>query len=78
MSHWSMGRSQRGVWFWLENIKETLFTGAVSKLQKKLVHGEDLHPTLYAQRIKGIIIHLKKPVYINVYLHVNLTENKYN
>ena len=42
------------------------------------------NPTLYAQRIKGIIIHLRKTVYINTYLHVNLTllkaktENKYN
>ena len=40
--------------------------------------------TLYAQRIKGIIIQLRKTVYINVYLHVNptllkvKTENKYN
>ena len=148
MSHWSMGRSWRGVSFWLENVKQTLFTGVVSKLQKKFVHGEDLHPepilegkeicaifqrkskkkdkkgqniwkfeqkckkfenilkkrephvcdyrihetarmcpdtsTLYAQRIKGIIIQLRKTVYINVYLHVNLTllkvktKNRYN
>ena len=44
-------------------------------------------PTLYAQnaqRINGIIIELGKTVYINVYLHVNLTllkvktENIYN
>ena len=40
--------------------------------------------TLYAQRIKGITINLRKTVYINVYLEVNLTlikvktENKYN
>ena len=46
--------------------------------------GRMYNPTLYAQRIKGIIIHLRKTVYINVYLHVNLTllkvktENKYN
>ena len=142
MSHWSMSISQRSVWFWLENVKETLFTRAVSKLEKKFVHGEnvrwyvrffrkmakkgkkgkifenleknvkkieniskkrqahvcDYHmhetarrcpeiPTLYAQnakRIKGIIRELQKTVYINVYLHVNLTllkvktENKYN
>ena len=30
-------------------------------------------PALYAQRIKGIIIQLRKTVYINVYLYVNQT-----
>ena len=41
-------------------------------------------PTLYAQRIKGIIVKFRKTVYINVYLHVNQTllkaktEKKYN
>ena len=41
-------------------------------------------PNLYAQKVKGNIIRLRKRVYINVYLHVNLTllkvktKNKYN
>ena len=30
-----MGRSYRVVWFWPENVKETLFIEAVSKLQRK-------------------------------------------
>ena len=38
------GRSWRGVWFWRENVTKTLFTGVVSKLQKKFVHVEDVHP----------------------------------
>ena len=33
----------KSVCVWLENINETLFTGAVSKLQKKFIHGEDVH-----------------------------------
>ena len=32
--------------FWLENVKETLFTGVVSKLQNMFAHGEDVHPHL--------------------------------
>ena len=46
--------------------------------------GKMYTPTLYAQRVKGIIIHLKKTVYMNVYLHGDLTllkvktENKFN
>ena len=46
--------------------------------------GSMYNPNLYAQRIKGITVDLRKTVYINVYLHVNLallkvkTENKYN
>ena len=51
---------------------------------KSLFMGRMYTPTLYTQRVKGIIIHLKKTVYINVYLHVNLTllkvktKSKYN
>ena len=53
MSHWSMGKSWRGVWFWRENLWETLFTGAVSKLLKKFVHIEDVHSGLILES-KGI------------------------
>ena len=35
--------------------------------------GRMFTPTLYAQRVKGIIIDLRKTVYVNVYLHINLT-----
>ena len=65
---------------------ETLFIGAVSKLHKRFFHGEDVHLHLvhpYLVRVKVFIIHLRKTVCINVYLHVNLTllkvkTNKYN
>ena len=51
-----MGRSWRGVWFWLENVEETLFTGATSKLQKKFFHCEDVHtgPILESKGICAI------------------------
>ena len=58
------------------------------KLQNKIIRVEDVHPQHVCQSVKGvtrgIVINLRKTVYINVYLHVNLTllkiktENKYN
>ena len=70
--------------FLLENVKETLIIGAVSKLQKNFVRGGDVHPHLVCP--KGYRCHhiYEEAVYINVYLHVNLTllkvkiKNKYN
>ena len=45
MSYFSMGKSYRGVWFWLENVlDETLSTGPLPKLQKNFVHGQDIQP----------------------------------
>ena len=84
MSDWSIGRSNRSVKFWLENVKENCSLGQFRSYKKSLFMGRMYTPTLYTQRVKGIIIHLKKTVYINVYLHVNLTllkvktKSKYN
>ena len=65
-----------------------MFIGMVLKLQNKFIRVEDVHPHHVCQSVKGvtrgIVINLRKTVYINVYLHVNLTllkiktENKYN
>ena len=34
---------------------ETLFIGVVSKLQKKFVHGEDVHPGAYSRKKWGYV-----------------------
>ena len=70
--------------FDLKILKKLFSLGRFRSYKKSSFMGRMYTPTLYAQRIKGIIIHLRKTVYINVYLHVNLTllkvktENKYN
>ena len=84
MSDWSIGRSNRGVRFWLENVKENCSLEQLRSYKKSLFMGRMYTRTLYTQRVKGIIIHLRKTMYINVYLHVNLTllkiktKSKYN
>ena len=70
--------------FDLKILKKLFSLGRFRSYKKSSFMVRMYTPTLYAQRIKGIIIHLRKTVYINVYLHINLTfleiktENKYN
>ena len=86
-SKWVIGAltEAKEVWgFDLKMLKKLCSLGRFRSYKKSLFMGRMYTPTLYAQRVKGIIIHLRKTVYKNVYLHVNLTllkvktKNKYN
>ena len=56
LKHGQKLEGEGGVGVWLENVKETnFFHWGGSEVNKKLVQGEEM----YAQRVKGIIIHLR-------------------
>ena len=69
-------------WRWVHGLVIPIIKNGNDFINKLRLSRRMYNPTLYAQRIKGI--NLRKTVYINVYLHVNLTllkvktENKYN
>ena len=86
-SKWVTGAwaKAKGVYgFDLEMLKKLCLIGRFRSYKKVRSWGGCTPPTLYTQRVKDSIIHLRKTVYTNVYLHVNLTvlkvktENKYN
>ena len=63
-----------GVWdFELRMLRKLCSLGRFRSYKKRLFMGTMNTPNLYTQRVKGIIVHFRKTVYINVYLHVNLT-----
>ena len=73
MSYWSLGEAKGVCGFDLKILKKLCSLGRFQSYKKSLFMRRMYTPTLYAQRIKGIIIHLRKTVHITVYLHVNLT-----
>ena len=54
-------------------LRKLCSLGRFRSYRKGLFMGRMYTPTLCTQRVKVIITHLRKTVYINVYLHVNLT-----
>ena len=75
-SKWVIGAlaEAKGVWgFDLKMLRKLCSLGQIRSYKKNLFMERVYIPSMYTQRVKDIIIHLRKTVYINVYLHVNLT-----
>ena len=86
-SKWVIGvlTEAKVVWgFDLKMLRKLCSLGQFQSYKKGLFMGRMYTPSMYTQRVKDIITHLRKAVYINVYLHVNLTllkiktKKKYN